>query len=56
MNPATRTLMRVTVEDAAEAERLLTTLMGDAVDARKAYIITNADFNKDADKVFNEYV
>lgn len=56
MNPASRTLMRVTVEDAAEAERLLTTLMGDAVEARKAYIIENADFNKNVDEVFNEYV
>ena len=56
MNPASRTLMRVTVEDAANAERLLTTLMGDAVEARKAYIIENADFNKNVDEVFNEYV
>lgn len=56
MNPAGRTLMRVTVEDAASAERLLTTLMGDAVEARKSYITQNADFNKNTDEVYNEYV
>ena len=55
LNPATRTLMRITVDDAAEAERLITTLMGDTVEARKAYIIKNADFNKERDEVFDEY-
>ena len=55
LNPATRTLMRITVDDAAEAERLITTLMGDTVEARKAYIIENADFNKERDEVFDEY-
>lgn len=56
LNPATRTLMRITVDDAAEAERLITTLMGDTVEARKAYIIENADFNKEKDEVFDEYI
>ncbi len=46
MNPKDRTLVQVTIEDAAEAERLITTLMGDNIDARKQYISENADFNK----------
>lgn len=46
MNPKDRTLVQVTIEDAAEAERLITTLMGDNIEARKAYISENADFNK----------
>ena len=41
-----RTLVRVTIEDAAEAEKMITVLMGDAIEARKEYIITNANFNK----------
>lgn len=56
MNPQSRTLMRVTIENVSEAERMVTTLMGDQVDARKTYIIDNADFNKDKDKVFDELV
>ena len=46
MNPAHRTLVRVTIDDAAEAERLVTVLMGDKVDVRRQYIIENANFNK----------
>lgn len=46
MNPKQRTLMRVTIEDAAEAEKLVSVLMGDAVDLRREYIIEHADFNK----------
>lgn len=46
MNPKDRTLVQVTIEDAAEAERLITTLMGDNIEARKQYISENADFNK----------
>ena len=56
MNPETRTLMRVTIEDFAEAERMVTTLMGDQIDARKAYITENADFNKDNDVLFDKLV
>jgi len=46
INPKTRTLMQVTIEDAADAEKLITTLMGDAIEARKAYINEYANFNK----------
>ena len=56
MNPESRTLMRVTIENVSEAERMVTTLMGDQIEARKQYIIDNADFNKDSDKVFDELV
>ncbi len=47
MNPRSRVLMRVTLEDAAEAERLITILMGDGLEERKIYIQTHADFNKE---------
>ena len=46
MNPETRSLTRVTIEDATEAERLITTLMGDRLEERKAYISQHANFNK----------
>ena len=46
MNPKDRTLVRVTIEDAAEAEKMITVLMGDAIEQRKEYIINNANFNK----------
>lgn len=46
MNPENRQLMQVTLEDIAEAERLVTLLMGDRVEPRRDYITTYADFNK----------
>ena len=46
MNPANRQLMQVTLEDVAEAERLVTLLMGDKVEPRREYISEFADFNK----------
>lgn len=46
MDPKRRTLMRVTLEDAANAEILVTTWMGDSVDLRRNYIIEHANFNK----------
>ena len=42
MNPATRSLLRVTVEDAAIADEVFSTLMGDDVDLRKQFIQENA--------------
>lgn len=46
MNPADRKLVQVTIEDAAEAERMVTVLMGDKVEPRREYITANADFNR----------
>ena len=43
MNPETRTLLRVDMADAAHAEEVFETLMGDDVASRKAFIQTNAD-------------
>jgi len=42
MNPENRTLLLVTVDDAAEADRTFDMLMGDAVDPRKKFIQTHA--------------
>ena len=47
IDPKHRTLVRVELEDAAEAERMITILMGDNIDARKEYIAKYADFNKE---------
>ncbi|ALS22616.1 MULTISPECIES: DNA topoisomerase IV subunit B [Paenibacillus] len=46
MDPATRTLLQVRIEDAAKAERRVSTLMGDKVDPRKRWIIENVDFTE----------
>jgi topoisomerase-4 subunit B len=44
MNPETRTLIRVRIDDLARAERRVTTLMGDKVEPRRKWIETNVDF------------
>jgi DNA gyrase subunit B len=41
MNPATRTLKQITIEDAAEADRIFTILMGDRVAPRREFIETH---------------
>ena len=42
MNPATRTLLRVDIEDAVEADAIFTTLMGEKVQPRKEFIKAEA--------------
>jgi DNA gyrase, B subunit len=42
MDPSTRQLNQITVEDAEEADRLFRILMGEDVQSRKHFILTNA--------------
>ncbi len=51
MDPNSRKLMQVTIEDAAQADRIITILMGDKVDPRREYISTHANFNRSDDFV-----
>lgn len=46
MNPETRTLKRVTIESAAEADRVFSMLMGDEVAPRRAFIESHAKYAK----------
>ncbi len=47
MDPNKRSLLRVTIDDVAEAERMVTTLMGDDIDARKEYLNEHCNFNRE---------
>jgi DNA gyrase subunit B len=49
MNPETRTLLKVTLEDAIEADRTFSMLMGDEVEPRRQFIEQNAKFVKNLD-------
>jgi DNA gyrase subunit B len=49
MNPETRTLLRISSEDAAEAERIFSILMGDQVEPRRKFIEENALFVRNLD-------
>jgi len=49
MNPETRTLLLVTLEDAAEAEHIFSILMGDAVEPRRKFIEENAKYVRNLD-------
>ncbi len=49
MNPATRTLLNVEVEDAAHADGTFNLLMGDEVPPRKAFIQAHAQQVKNLD-------
>ncbi len=49
MNPEKRTILKVTLEDAVEAEDMFTTLMGDQVDLRKKFIEERAKLARNLD-------
>ena len=55
MNPANRRLFRVELDDLAEAEHLVTLLMGDNAEPRKRYISEHANFDKE-DSFYKEKV
>ncbi|MBF0780148.1 MULTISPECIES: DNA topoisomerase IV subunit B [unclassified Granulicatella] len=44
MNPETRTLIRVTIDDLSQAERRVTTLMGNKVEPRRKWIESHVEF------------
>ncbi|CZT39432.1 DNA topoisomerase IV subunit B [Streptococcus agalactiae] len=52
MNPETRTLIRVTIEDLARAERRVNILMGDKVPPRRQWIEDNVKFTLEENTVF----
>ena len=58
MNPETRTLIRVTIEDGVSAERRVTTLMGDKVEPRRKWIEANVNFGMEDDSniLDNEFI
>src|ERR1043166_6732778 len=49
MNPATRTLLKVTLDDAAQADEIFDMLMGDQVPPRKKFIQTHAKYVRNLD-------
>ena len=54
MDPEKRSLVQVTIEDATEAEKMVTTLMGDDIEARKKYINEHANFDRE-DEFYKNY-
>ena len=46
MDPATRLLRQVTIDNAAEADRIFSMLMGDDVPPRREFIEANAKYAK----------
>lgn len=52
MNPESRTLIQVTIDDLARAERRVNTLMGDKVAPRRKWIEDNVKFTLEENTVF----
>lgn len=53
MDPEKREIIKVTIDDAAEAEKMVVTLMGDDIEARKEYISQHANFDREDDFMKN---
>lgn len=49
MDPETRTLVQVRIDDPAQAERRVTTLMGDKVEPRRKWIESHVQFSLEED-------
>jgi DNA gyrase subunit B len=49
MDPETRTLLKVEMEDAVEADAIFTRLMGEEVEPRREFIEKNAKYVKNLD-------
>jgi DNA gyrase subunit B len=49
MDPEVRTLIKVEIEDAIDADAVFSMLMGDEVEPRKNFIVENAQFVKNLD-------
>ncbi len=52
MNPETRTLIQVTIDDAAQTEKRVSVLMGDKVPPRRKWIENNVKFTLEEDGIF----
>ena len=49
MNAETRTILQVTIDDAVQAEKIFSDLMGDNVEPRREFINANARYVKNLD-------